>query len=182
MFFCGSSGSYGANRASASSLGAESPRPVWCSAAQNLPPRCMDGRGPQPCLRRGVLLSLVRRGAPLMRPAGPGNPLAPAPLLPGAGRCPALAWRGALPGCCLARGAARLLLGAGRCPAYASLGSHRFAGLGEPRPSSGRAGRARKVAAFSRRLCYQCKRRAPRDGWPNLHIPASAHQRMLILR
>ena len=117
-----------------------------------------------------------------MRPAGPGNPLAPAPLLLGAGRCPALAWRGALPGCCLARGAAPLLLGAGRCPAYASLGSHRFAGLGEPRPSSGRAGRARKVAAFSRRLCYQCKRRAPRDGWPNLHIPASAHQRMLILR
>ncbi len=103
--------------------------------------RRIDGRGPQPRLRRGVPLEMARRGAPLTRQAGPGAPRAQpdcclaralpdcclargaAPLLLGAGRCPAVAWRGALPRCCLARGAAPLLLGAGRCPAVARRGA-----------------------------------------------------------
>ena len=73
--------------------------------------RRIDGRGPQPRLRRGVPLEMARRGAPLTRQAGPGAPRAQ-------------------PDCCLARGAARLLLGAGRCPAYASLGAAPIRRLG----------------------------------------------------
>ena len=91
--------------------------------------RRIDGRGPQPRLRRGVPLEMARRGAPLTRQAGPGAPRAQpdcclARALPGC--CLARA----LPGCCLARGAAPLLLGAGRCPAYASLGAAPIRRLG----------------------------------------------------